>query len=159
MGKRCGRKKMAKWELYVKQWLEKQFVLHADKGLTTEENKWQLRDLVCTLVSKNIIPEDVKDDNTLYALLTAEVHKIFGELLQIPAYGFLLPNYCYATQSTNGLAILNAEKVETLRARLECETGVNITHYYRLRTVAEKRSKASFIITNTKSGRVTKRRK
>ena len=150
--------KMAKWELYAKQWLEKQFVLQGDE-FTTRENKWQLRDLVSTLVSKDIIPENIKDDNTLYALLVAQTHKIFGELLQIPTYGFLLPNYHYVAQSTNGLAILNAEKVEMLKTRLERETGINITHYYRIKTVADKRSKVPFIITNTKSGRVTKRRK
>jgi hypothetical protein len=150
--------KMAKWELYAKQWLEKQFVLQGDE-FTTRENKWQLRDLVTTLVSKDIIPDNIKDDNTLYALLVAQTHKIFGELLQIPTYGFLLPNYYYAAQSTRGLAQLNAEKVEELKNRLERETGINIIHYYKIKTVADKRLKTPFIITNTKSGRVTKRRK
>lgn len=149
---------VAKWELYAKQWLERQFVLHAE-SFTTKEDKqlWQLRELVEMLISKEIIPENIKDDNTLYCLLTAQMAKMFGELLQIPTYGFLIPNYYYHTQSTDGAAILNAEKVEKLKDRLECETGINIAHY-KIKSVAVKRSKAPFIVTR-KSGRVTKRTK
>jgi hypothetical protein len=147
----------AKWELYAKQWLERQFVLHAEL-FTTTEDKWQLRELVQTLISKEIIPENIKDDNTLYCLLTAQMAKMFAELLQIPTYGFLIPNYYYHAQSTDGTAILNAEKVEKLKDRLECETGINIAHYYKIKAVAVKRSKAPFIVTR-KSGRVTKRKK
>ena len=149
---------MAKWELYSEQWLRRQFALQGDE-FTTGDNKWQLRELVSTLVNKEIIPENIKDDATLYALLVAQMHKMFGEMLKIPAYGFVLPTYQYVSQTTHALTILNAERVEQQKKHLERETGINISHYYKIKTVMDKRSKAPFIITTTRSGRVTKRKK
>ena len=96
---------MAKWELYSEQWLRRQFALQGDE-FTTGDNKWQLRELVSTLVNKEIIPENIKDDATLYALLVAQMHKMFGEMLKIPAYGFVLPTYQYVSQTTHALTIL-----------------------------------------------------
>jgi hypothetical protein len=148
--------KMAKWELYLKQWLEKQFVQHDDESID-RENKWCMYELVRTLVTKGIIPADIKDDCTLYDLLVAQANKTFCELLRLPKYGLVMPQHRYAPQSNREVLIEYGTKVEAAKQRLEAETGVNITYYNKIKSVYDKRQKAPFNIV-TKSGRVTKRK-
>jgi hypothetical protein len=148
---------MVKWELYLKQWLEKQFVQHDDESIEGED-KWCMDELVRTLVTKGIIPEDIKDDVTLYNLLVAQANKTFCELLRIPKYGLVTPLHRYAPQSNREVLIKYSEMVEELRSCLEAETGVNIVHYYKRKVVFDKRQTVPFNII-TKSGRITKRRK
>ena len=148
---------MVKWELYLTQWLGKQFVQHDDDSIDAVD-KWCMVELVQTLVTKGIIPADIKDDATLYALLVAQANKAFCELLRLPKYGLVMPHNRYAPQTNREVLIKYSETVEELRRRLEVETGVNINHYHKLKAVFDKRQTTPFNII-TKSGRITKRRK
>ena len=125
--------RMALWCSETKRWVKRQFV-------NCEDDKWSLITLVNTLLDKNIIPEHIKNDQILYQLLLLQVSKIVMEMITLPTYGFILPEFSYCPMSTHYMLCDILQRIENARTTLERQTGVNIEHYYRLRKVCRKRS-------------------
>jgi hypothetical protein len=124
---------MVLWCSETECWVKKQFESVAD-------DKWSLITLVNTMVDKHIIPEHIKNDQLLYQLLLLQVSKIVIEMIIIPTYGFILPEFNYRPMSTHYMLCGILQRIEIVRTTLERQTGVNIDHYYRLRKVWRKRS-------------------
>ena len=130
---------MVLWCSETECWVKKQFENRAD-------DKWALITLVNTLRDKHIIPEHIKNYQLLYQLLLLQVSKIVMEMIIIPTYGFILPEFNYCPMSTHYMLCGILQRIEIVRTTLERQTGVNIDHYYRLRKVCRKRSAATLSV-------------
>ena len=124
---------MVLWCSETERWVKKQFESRAD-------DKWSLITLIDTMLDKHIIPEHIKNDQLLYQLLLLQVSKIVMEMIIIPTYGFILPEFNYCPMSTHYMLCGILQRIEIVRTTLERQTGVNIDHYYRIRKVCRKRS-------------------
>ena len=126
--------RMVLWCSETERWVKKQFQNHAG------DTPWSLVTLVDTLCDKHIIPDHIKNDQLLYQLLLLQVSKIVMEMISIPTYGFILPEFNYWPMSTHYMLCGILQRIEIVRTILERQTGVNIDHYYRLRKVSRKRA-------------------
>jgi hypothetical protein len=124
---------MVLWCSETERWVKKQFQNHAG-------DTWSLVTLVDTLCDKHIIPDHIKNDQLLYHLLLLQVSKIVMEMITLPTYGFILPEFSYCPISTHYMLCDILQRIENARTTLERQTGVNIEHYYRLRKFCRKRS-------------------